>query len=270
MTPRRALLLLVLVAACSRNDPPKTAPVPAAPRPAAAPGALRLADRWERRVSVIREDSIVISAANGSRQLERRGRTAVFAMALAPGGGITFTLESLDWRPSAPVPSGLVGTTWSGKIDARGRITALSANRRSSLADELATTLRDVIPPIAQAGVMPGSIWRDSEQAKMRIGAFDVRDDRSSTWRAGERTARGVPVTVRETYEQLGTGDQAGRAMTMTAQGVRTGTWYLTANGEIESAMLSDSSANLVTIKGTRQAIPATEFHRTTIRYEKQ
>jgi hypothetical protein len=52
----------------------------------------------------------------------------------------------------------------------------------------------------------------------------------------------------------------------MTAQGRRSGTYYLTLDGRIDAATVDDSVAKLIAIPALRQTIPTMQFTRYSIR----
>jgi hypothetical protein len=72
---------------------------------------------------------------------------------------------------------------------------------------------------------------------------------------------------LREEFEQIGRGTSSGREMTMTAQGSRTGAYFLTPDGRVERAAMVDSIAKLITIPSTKQSIPTMQYTRTQISY---
>ena len=269
-TPRSAMLALLALAACNRSAP-EPAPRPA-PRPTpAAPSTVTLRREWSTVVVMERDDSIVLTLPDGNRQTQRQTRTARFTMTLTPGA-IRVSLDALTLRPAlGDVANEVVGTTWTGRVSGSGRISSLQASRGTPLAEELGGVVETLLPRLADGTVRPGLTWSDSASGPVRVDIFRGTEHRSSRWTSGERTLRDgvevIPVRVRESYEQLGRGSQSGRQMTMTAQGRRIGTYYVTLDGRIDAATMQDSVAKFITIADTRQSIPTMQYARTSFRY---
>jgi hypothetical protein len=270
------LLLACGALACRStvNSTPSTTAVPATTPTTPtgrAPQRVTLSDDWSSTVTVIREDSIILSLADGSKRLERRQRTARFRMFLSPGIAIAVQLDSLAFNPAIPIQSGSLGTVWNGRVDARGRLSTLSLNRHNTTTDELEQTIRELLPRVPRGGIFSGMTWRDTSDGSLRIDGYETDEERLASWSVGERTNRGalilVPVIVEEKFEQLGKGVVLQRPSDMTAQGTRRGTWFMTMVGQLSQAVLVDSVAKLVTITGSRDPVPTMEFTRTTIQY---
>lgn len=262
------------VAACapSTSAPrPGPSPLPPAPERIIPTTAVTLRRDWTTPVRVEREDSIVLTLPDGSRQVQRQGRTAHFTMTLAPGT-VKVKLDDLVLRPSLGLEATeVIGTTWTGRVGASGAITNLQASRSTTLGDDIANVVRAFLPRLPDGRAVPGARWADSSEGAVRVEIFRANEHRITEWSTDQRTERdGIPVIAvrsREEYEQLGRGNQAGREMTMTAQGRRTATYYLTLDGRIDTATLQDSVAKFITIADTRQSIPTMQFARTTLEY---
>ena len=67
-------------------------------------------------------------------------------------------------------------------------------------------------------------------------------------------------------FEQVGKGSQGGREMTMTAQGVRSSSYYVTILGRVDQVVHRDSIAKFITIPAGRQTIPTTQIVRVELR----
>ncbi|MBA2291488.1 MAG: hypothetical protein H0W15_03420 [Gemmatimonadales bacterium] len=269
-----ALAGVLAVAACapSTSGPrPDPAPLPAAPDRTSASTAITLRRDWTTTVTVEREDSIVITLPDGSRQVQRQGRTAHFTMSLAPGT-VRVKLNDLVLRPSlGNEATEVIGTTWTGRVGASGTITNLQASRNTTLGDDISNVVRAFLPRLPDGRAVPGARWADSSEGAVRVEIFRANEHRTTEWSAGQRTERNgiqvLAVRSREEFEQLGRGNQAGRELTMTAQGRRTATYYLTLDGRVDAATLQDSVAKFITIADTRQSIPTMQFARTAIQY---
>lgn len=263
------------LAACAPSTPsaprPVPAPLPPAPERIAPSTAVTLRRDWTTTVRVEREDSIVLTLPDGSRQVQRQGRTAHFTMILAPGT-VRVMLNDLVLRPSLGTEATeVIGTTWTGRVGASGAITNLQASRNTTLGDDISNVVRAFLPRLPDGRVEPGVRWADSSEGAVRVEIFRANERRTTQWNTDQRTEHNgmalIAVRSREEYEQVGTGNQAGREMTMTAQGRRTATYYLTLDGRVDSATLQDSVAKFITIPDTRQIIPTMQFARTALQY---
>lgn len=267
-----ALLLAGLLgaAACSKSTPPVTRPAPRDATPA-RPAATRLTTQWQSRVLLEQRDSLVLTLPNGSKQVQRLGRQARFSLTVA-NGNFTVRLDSLRLAPaSEEVSREAVGATWTGKLGAFGRLEALSASKGGILVEELTTVVAALLPTLPRGGASAGEVWADTTKRTIRVEIFRADDRRIARWRANTATEiqglRLVPVQLREEFEQIGRGVSSGREMNMTAQGSRTGTYFMTLDGRVERAVLVDSITKLITIPSSRQSIPTMQFSRTQINY---
>ena len=267
-----ALLLAGLLgaAACSKSTPPVTRPAPRDATPA-RPAATRLTTQWQSRVLLEQRDSLVLTLPNGSKQVQRLGRQARFSLTVA-NGNFTVRLDSLRLAPASDeVSREAVGATWTGKLGAFGRLEALSASKGGILVEELTTVVAALLPTLPRGGASAGEVWADTTKRTIRVEIFRAEDRRIARWRANTATEiqglRLVPVQLREEFEQIGRGVSSGREMNMTAQGSRTGTYFMTLDGRVERAVLVDSITKLITIPSSRQSIPTMQFSRTQINY---
>lgn len=273
---RRPLALLVLlggVGCASAPPPPSARPTPSsnvAPATTLA-RATTLTTQWQGLAILERRDSLVLTLPDGSSQLQRLGRLAHFTIAI---NGVAFTvrLDSLQLAPASPeTAKGAIGTTWSGRLGAFGRIESLTPSQGGLLVEELTTTVASLLPTLPRGGVHAGERWADTTRRVIRVEVFRTDDRRLARWQANPATEieglRLIPILVREDFEQIGRGASAGREMTMTAQGSRSGVYYLTADGRIERALMRDSIAKLITVPGSKQSIPTMQYSLTLVRY---
>ena len=274
--PLRVLLLALPCAAglaCSGSPPATTTPQPrAAPAAPSRATPVALRNDWRATVFLQRIDSLVFTLPNGAKQVQRVTRAARFSLAVSAGNGYSVTLDSMTLIPAAPqAVAAAIGTTWSGRILGNGRLDGVKASRTTAIGEDLAPTVLTFLPPVPFAGAAVGATWRDSVRGSSQVEVFRVNEQRTRTWTVGERADRSGlpvhPVRVREEFEQVGRGSQAGREMTMTAQGKRSGTYYLTLDGRIDGATFDDSVARLITIPASKQTIPTMQYSRTTLRF---
>jgi hypothetical protein len=264
------LALLLGAAACSSSPPPVTRPSVNRAGPV-RPTATRLTTQWQARVALEQRDSLVLTLPNGSKQVQRLGRQARFTLTLA-NGTFTVRLDSLQLAPAAAdITREAIGTTWTGKLGAFGRIESLASSKGGIVAEELTTVVASLLPALPRGGAVAGEVWADTTNRTLRVEIFRAEDRRIARWRANAATEvqglRLVPIQLREEFEQIGRGTSSGREMTMTAQGSRTGAYFLTPDGRVERAAMVDSIAKLITIPSTKQSIPTMQYTRTQISY---
>lgn len=274
IAPTLLPVLLTGIVACSGGDPePATAPRPTPTAPPASPTAMTtLRTDWEAVVTLQRLDSLVLTLADGRRQVQRLGRTARFTLRIGRDNSFSVRLDTLALQPASPdAARDATGAVYSGKLGAYGRIEGFAVSKNAPLALEMGNAVRAMLPRIPRAGIRPGSTWSDTTTGTIRVDIFRTDDRRITRWSAGERTTREglnvLPVRMREEFEQLGRGMQSGRELTMTAQGSGIAVYYLTPDGRIDGASFSDSASKLITIPVTRQSIPTIHFTRTVLRF---
>ena len=264
------LIPLVGVVACSNSPPPS--PVPR-PRTSTAPAraVVLLRNDWRATVTMLRSDSLVLTLPNGSQQLQRVGRSARFTVEVGSNNAFIATLDSLALQPPSGAMAEAIGTRWTGRVSGAGRIEGLRISRPSGLGDDLTATVRSLIPLVPFTGMPVGRSWKDTTSGSVQVEVFRANEQRVRTWTAGERTDRNgipvYPVRVHEEFEQLGRGSQGGREMTMTAQGSRTGNYYMTLDGRVDGAVFQDSIAQFITIPAAKQTVPTMRYSRTTLRF---
>ncbi|MBP9897634.1 MAG: hypothetical protein KBF28_04635 [Gemmatimonadales bacterium] len=274
-TSQRGLTIaaLLALAGCGKSPTPVTRPTPninvASATPAA--GAISLSTLWQSRVLLERRDSLILTLPNGSKQLQRLGRNALFTLTI-DGKNLKVTLDSLQLIPaSAEASKEAVGTTWTGWLGAYGKLENFTASRGGVLVEELTQTVANLLPRLPRGGARPGDRWADTSKKSIRVEIFRTDDQRTGQWRVAapmdREGIRVIPVQVREAFEQIGRGSSAGRNMTMTAQGSRSAQYYMTLDGRVEVATVIDSAAKLITIPGSQQSIPTMQYSRTMIRF---
>lgn len=261
------LLIASLLTACS-HQPAANEPVPAtAPRP----NGISLRDGWHATVLVERDDSIILTLPSGDRQLQRFERSARFTLTMDGDGRVSLRLDSLTLRPrTGNGPLIPLGATWAGRAG-DARVNAIRVTGGGDPAAELTTVVRDLLPRLPAGGVHARMSWADTSTGEVRVDIFKASEHRTAAWSSGalgQRAGAGVlPVLVREDFEQLGDGQQGGRKITMTSQGRRSGTYYLTMDGRVSGAQLDDSVAMLISIPDRKQVVPTMRYARTIVRF---
>ncbi len=264
-------LAMILLAACGGSPAATTRPTPVATPPVRTTGGVALTRAWQSQVLLDRRDSLVLTLPNGTKQVQRIGRLALFDLTI-DGNALSARLDSLVLVPAEPaVARAALGTIWNGRIGAYGRMENLTASRGGILVEELTTAVAALLPSLPRGGAKAGENWADSGKRTIRVEIFRTEESRTSRWRVNPTAERDglllVPVQVRETFEQIGRGTSAGREMTMTAQGSRSGVYYMTADGRVEQIITVDSIAKLITIPTAKQSIPTMQYSRTIVRF---
>ncbi len=266
--------IAALVAGCSGGNPaqPGRQPAPARQPAANAPTTpIALTTGYKATALMERTDSIILTLPNGGRQVQRMGRHARFSIDVRRDGGVRIRLDSLALKPSENGSErDAVGTVWQGQLTGAGMGPLRTASKGALVAD-LGERARELFPALPGGGVLPGQQWADTSDASRHVEIFVAQEHRIRSWEAGGRSPRdGVivqPVRLREQYEQLGTGQQAGREMRMSAQGTSSSTYYLLMTGTLDALVQTDSASRLITIPSTRQAVPTVQVTRTTVMF---
>ncbi len=265
----RPLLLgfLVTIGACA-SAPPATAPTPAA----SLASAIHLRDDWRSTVIVERVDSIMLALPSGGHQLQRFHRSAGFTLSIGSSGVASIRLDSLRIDPATadePNSSVPIAAVWTGRVGDPA-INAFRPSSGNPSAAQLTAVVRGLLPRLPVAGAQPKSGWCDSATGTTSSDMFAVTERRTATWSAGNvGGAAGSTTSVQlwEDFEQQGEGSNQGRTVTMTAQGRRTGTYYVGADGKILSVKLSDSSAISIGIPQTHELMSGVRYSWTTARF---
>jgi hypothetical protein len=184
---------------------------------------------------------------------------------------MTLRLDSLSVEPRpADTAEKPANAAWGGRVGDVG-VEALRVTSGGDRAAELTGIVDYIVPRIPAAGIRAGATWADSGSGTVRMDIFGTSEHRRGEWNAlaaVERDgSRVVPVRLRETFEQLGDGNQNGVKITMTSQGRRSGTYYVTMDGRVVGAELSDSLSMLISVPARKQVVPTTRISHTTIRF---
>lgn len=229
---------------------------------------LALRNGWQSTVVVDRSDSIMLTMPSGDHQVQRYRRQAGFTLSVDRDGAVLVRLDSLRTGGVADSDN-LVGSTWSGELDDPG-VSQLHLSGKSA-ANALTPLVRSLLPRLPAGGAAPRAAWNDSGSGRSWSDIFTVSERRTAKWSAGAVSGHDssavVPVRLSEEFEQIGDGTQDGRKLTMTAQGGRSGTYYVTSGGIVRHAELRDSAAVSVGVPETRQVMSGVRFTRTEIRF---
>ncbi len=259
------VLLAAGTLGCGGNRAPATAPRPAASIPS-RPAMLLLSPSWQSRVRLERADSIILTLPGGESQVQLLTRRASFTLTVGPRAAVTVRLDSLAMSPapgSASLP--LIGTVWTGRMLGTGVEWQTTAGA-GPVVEDLSADVQGLFPRLRPGGVVAGLHWADTAMTKGRVDIFETSQRLTTQWTAGSDTtiagAELLPLLATGLLEQSGRGSAAGVAMTMTGQGIRSHTYYLSENGQIRMVDRRDSVAVLISIPSSRQIVPTVRWIR--------
>ena len=273
---------VLLLAACASGATVETAPTPE-PKPGeptvpvSNPGKGRaISFRAVRSAPyrIERHDSLTLQYEGGASQNQVRDRTAFVRLTLAdaPAGGgfrVTIVLDSLlatENGMPAPFDSIAVarGTQWTATLTPAGELQEFQANRSSLLGDELASTLRLLLPKIPQGGVRENMAWSDTTRYQLVADAFPGTETAAISYQA-TATDQGIALASEGTYTRSGTRKQAEQELEMTASGSRKATHRISQEGTLVSATGSDAGDMTISVPAVGQTVPVEQTSTYTI-----
>lgn len=271
----------LLLAACASgagttDTPAAPAPKPGEPAVPAPPSggrgpAVTFRSLQAAPYRVERHDSLTLQYEGGASQEQLRDRTAFVRLSLAPGAAagsyrVTILLDSLlAWENGVPVPpdsaAAVRGTQWTATLSPDGELQGLRANRQSLLGDELATTLRLLLPRIPQGGVREGMAWNDTTKYELVADAFAGSETATMAYRAAEAEGsagggKAIALESSGTYDRSGTRLQGEQELQMTASGTRKASHRIAIEGTVLSAQGSESGDMTISVPALGQTVP--------------
>jgi hypothetical protein len=253
------------------NQPGTPAPEPGTPPPGTPPtteGAIIYLPVRDAGYTLVRHDSLTLQLPGGANQLQLIDRTAYLRVTLAPdtsGYLVTIVLDSLQASVGG-VPAVLDsilparGTRWTGFLTPAGELSALKADRSSTLGDQIGSNLRLIFPALPPGGVKSGMEWTDTTEVPIRADAFDAIERSLTRYRASEsddpRAGKAVRLESNGTYRRSGKGKQYDQQLEMTASGSRSAVYLMNQDGTLVSARGSDSGDMTITVPAVGQTVP--------------
>jgi hypothetical protein len=258
--------------ATSRTEPGVPAPEPGAPTPGVPgptgpPGIIYLPVR-DAAYTLERHDSLTLQLPGGASQQQLIDRTAYLHVSLAPdatGYQATIVLDSLQAAVGGvpAVPDSILparGTRWTATLTPEGRLSALRADRSSTIGDQIGSNLRSLFPALPPGGARIGMEWTDTTEVPIRADAFDATERSLTTYRALEsddsRVRKAIKLESNSSYQRTGKGTQYDQKLEMTASGMRTAVHYLSSDGTLVSARGNDSGEMTITVPELGQTVP--------------
>jgi hypothetical protein len=275
---RRALQLAagIALAGCgsatsSSGGPggPTPEPGPASPNtPAVSGGGITYAPVRDASYALERHDSLTIQLPGGASQQQLIDRTAFLHVAITPdttGYLTTIVLDSIRASvggvPAAPdsvIPAR--GTRWTASLTPDGKLSALKADRSTTLGDQVGSNLRSLFPSLPTGGLKSGMSWTDTTEVPIRADAFDATERSLTTYRAADsddpHAKKAIKLESTGSYQRRGKGTQYDQQLEMTASGTRTAVHYMNADGTLALARGSDSGDLTITIPAVGQTVP--------------
>ena len=280
MSLRLSLPLLgcLLLAGCSsatsgNGQPGAPSPDPGNPAPGnptdggAAAGITYMAMR-DAGYALVRHDSLTIQLPGGATQLQLIDRTAYLRLTLTrdtAGYLASIVLDSLQASVGG-VPAVLDsvlparGTRWTATLTPTGELSALKADRSSTLGDQIGSNLRSLFPVLPPNGARAGMDWTDTTEVPIRADAFDAVERSLTRYRATDsdepNARKALKLESNGTYQRSGKGTQYDQQLEMTASGSRSAVHYVSPDGTLVSARGNDAGNMTITVPAVGQTVP--------------
>jgi hypothetical protein len=215
-----------------------------------------------------RQDSLTLQLPGGASQQQLIDRTAYLNLTLLPdttGYQVTIVLDSLQ-ASAGGVPAALDslvpawGTRWTGRLTPEGDLSALTADRSTTLGDQVGATLRSLFPSLPSGGVRTGMEWTDTTDVPIRADAFDATEHGITNYRAVDsddpRAKKAIKLESNGLYERTGKGVQFEQQLEMSGTGTRSAVHYLSQDGALISARGSDAGEMTISVPAVGQTVP--------------
>jgi hypothetical protein len=271
-----ALLACVILVGCGSSTSttgqpgtPTPEPNPSTPgAPTPTGGGITYVPIRDASYQLVRHDSITLQLPGGANQVQLIDRTAYVRLSLARDTGgylATIVLDSLQAAvggvPAAPdsvIPAR--GTRWTGTLTPNGKLSALRADRSTTIGDQIGSSLRALFPTLPPGGARAGMEWTDTTEVPIRADAFDAVERSLTNYRATDsddpKAKKTIKLENQGTYQRTGKGTQYDQQLEMTASGSRTGVYYLNPDGTLASARGSDAGDMTITVPAVGQTVP--------------
>jgi hypothetical protein len=274
--PTVAVLACLALAACGSTTtkaggPGGPTPQPGPPSPgvpAPTSGGVTYVPVREASYALERHDSLTIQLPGGASQQQLIDRTAYLRVAVVPDPGgylVTIVLDSVQSAVGGvpAVPDSIIparGTRWTANMSPEGKLSALKADRSSTIGDQVGSTLRSLFPSLPQGGAKAGMEWTDTTEVPLRADAFDATEKSLTNYHSFEsddsKAKKALKLESAGSYQRTGKGTQYDQQLEMTASGNRTAVHYLNPDGTLASAHGSDSGDLTITIPAVGQTVP--------------
>jgi hypothetical protein len=270
-----ATLVLFVLAGCGSSttrtgEPGAPTPEPGPVTPPGVPEPTGVIYRPLRNAAYTleRHDSLSLQLPGGANQQQLIHRTAFVSVTLAPDTGgyqATIVLDSLQASVNgAPATfDSLVpawGTRWTGRLSSSGDLSALKADRSTTLGDQVGSTIRSLFPGLPTGGVRAGMEWTDTTDVPIRADAFDALERGVTRYRSLDsdepRARDAIKLESTGSYERKGKGTQYDQQLEMSGTGSRTAVHYFGEDGILISARGRDEGNMTITVPAVGQTVP--------------
>jgi hypothetical protein len=275
---RRAIQVLAAVAfagcgsaTSNTGGPSGPSPEPGKPNPSTptpTSGGITYSAVRDASYAMERHDSLTIQLPGGANQQQLIDRTAFLRVAVAPDTGgylATIVLDSIQASVGGvpAVPDSVLparGTRWTASLTKEGRLSALKADRSTTVGDQLGSNLRVLFPALPTGGVKSGMEWTDTSDVPLRADAFDATEHSLTTYRAADsddpQAKKAIKLESNGSYQRKGKGTQYNQQMEMSSTGTRSSVYYLNPDGSLAAAHGSDAGDLTITIPAVGQTVP--------------
>ncbi len=215
-----------------------------------------------------RHDSLTLQLPGGASQQQLINRTAYLNLTLLPdtaGYQVTIVLDSLQ-ASAGGVPAVLDslvpawGTRWTARLTPEGKLSALTADRSTTLGDQVGATLRSLFPSLPAGGVRTGMEWTDTTDVPIRADAFNAIEHAVTSYRAMDsddpRARKAIKLESKGSYDRTGKGVQFQQQLEMSGSGTRTAVHYLDQDGALISARGTDAGDMTISVPAVGQKVP--------------
>jgi hypothetical protein len=270
-----AALVLFVLAGCGSSttrtgEPNGPTPEPGPVTPPGAPEPTGVIYRPIRNASYTleRHDSLSLQLPGGANQQQLIDRTAFVSVTLVPDTGgyqATIVLDSLQATANGAPASldSLVpawGTRWTGRLSSTGDLSALTADRSTTMGDQVGATLRSLFPGLPSGGVRAGMEWSDTTDVPIRADAFDASERGITRYRSLDsdepRARNAIKLESTGSYERKGKGVQFDQQLEMSGTGSRTAVHYFGQDGILISGRGRDAGEMTITVPAVGQTVP--------------
>jgi hypothetical protein len=268
-------LVLFALAGCGSSttrsgEPDGPTPQPGPVTPPGVPEPTGVIYRPIRNAAYVleRHDSLFLQLPGNASQQQLIDRTAFVSVTLVPDTGgyqATLVLDSLHATANGAPASldSLVpawGTRWTGRLSPNGDLSALTADRSTTLGDQVGSTLRSLFPGLPSGGVRVGMEWTDTTDVPIRADAFDASERGITRYRSMDsdepRARNAIKLESTGTYERKGKGVQFDQQLEMSGTGSRTAVHYFGQDGVLISARGRDAGDMTITVPAVGQTVP--------------
>jgi hypothetical protein len=225
-----------------------------------------------------RHDTLSLQLPGGANQQQLIDRTAFVSVTLVPDTGgyqATIVLDSLQATANGAPASldSLVpawGTRWTGRLSSNGDLSALTADRSTTMGDQVGSTLRSLFPGLPNGGVRVGMEWTDTTDVPIRADAFDASERGITRYRSLDsdepRAKNAIKLESTGSYERKGKGVQFDQQLEMSGTGSRTAVHYFGQDGILISGRGRDAGEMTITVPAVGQTVPVKHAGSYTIR----